>query len=63
MGKAFVDGCNKARDKYHPIELDPTIDPEEKEKAMIEWWKISQSLLLAVKATKNTIRVKNIINI
>lgn len=62
MGEAFVDGCNKARDMYHPIELDPLVSAEDKENAMVSWWKNSQTLLLATKTTKNLIRVFKSVN-
>lgn len=57
MGKDFVEDCNKAREKYHPIEINPSLSPEEKDKFMVEWWKDTQNLLLAAKLTKNLIRV------
>lgn len=33
-------------DKYHPIEIDPNISVEEKEKAMHEWWSTHYDLLI-----------------
>ena len=57
MGQEFVDACNQARAKYLPIELDHNISHEEKEKAMTEWWDITQENIKKVKPTKNDIRV------
>ncbi|MHA1764718.1 MAG: hypothetical protein ACTSVK_00480 [Promethearchaeota archaeon] len=33
-------------DKYHPIEIDPSIPLEEKKKAMQEWWEAHNELLI-----------------
>ncbi len=57
IGKDFAEGCSRARDKYMPIESNPLLTKEEKEKYMIEWWKHTQGLMINTKITKELIRV------
>lgn len=38
-------------DKYHPIEIDPTIPVPEKKTLMEEWWKKSHDLLIGLNVT------------
>ena len=57
IGEAFSIGCSKARDKYIPIEGDPLLSKEEKEKYMLEWWKLTQNLMIETRMTKELIRV------
>ncbi|MBS3094246.1 hypothetical protein J4474_01135 [Candidatus Pacearchaeota archaeon] len=42
-------------EKYHPIEIDRKISPEEKKKKMHEWWKIHFELLVECGLDKKTI--------
>lgn len=46
-----------ARDKYGPIESNPAVTPQDKEKSMLEWWKTTQSLMVSTRLTKERIRV------
>ena len=34
----YRDKATVLRDKYYPLEMDPTIDREKKEKLMVEWY-------------------------
>ena len=56
-GTEFSIGCSKAREIYLPIEADPMLGKEEKEKSMIKWWKHTQDLMIRAKMTKELIRV------
>lgn len=48
------------RDKYHPIEINPTIPIEEKRKAMEEWWRTHKKLL--IESGLNLRDVQDIVN-
>lgn len=43
------------REKYHPMECDPTISNEEKSKIMTQWWTQAHELLLKSGLTRNMI--------
>ncbi|MFA5030641.1 MAG: hypothetical protein WC495_03570 [Patescibacteria group bacterium] len=43
-------------EKYHPIEMDMQIEPEEKKKSMHEWWMRHFELLIASGLTRDNIR-------
>lgn len=43
-------------DKYHPLEIDPNIPPEEKEKIMYEWWSFHYNLLAQSGLNKKDIK-------
>jgi len=57
VGSEFVDECMKARAKYLPMELNPSLSAEEKQKSMKEWWNLVQSLIKRISPTKTMIRV------
>lgn len=42
--------------KYHPIEIDPKIDIEEKKEKMIEWWKSSFEIFIKYWLNKETLK-------
>ncbi len=48
---------DKARKKYLPLEEDATLSKAEKEMYMLDWWRITQDLLVRAKITKEQFRV------
>lgn len=48
-------------DKYHPIEIDPSIPLQEKKKAMQEWWETHNKLLIDSELSRSNLEdiVKN----
>lgn len=43
----YAEKAHALFEKYHPIEVDPTLSRKEKEKAMDEWWRTHFKLLIA----------------
>ena len=56
MGKAISNDLNKFYEKYGPIELDYTIDIQEKEKYMLEWYEKSMNLYYTYHLTKEKLK-------
>lgn len=52
----FTEQSRKNFDKYHPIEIDPTISLEEKKKAMTERWTVQFELIIASWITRDIIK-------
>lgn len=48
----YAQKAHELYDKYHPIEIDPTIPFEEKKKAMHEWWMTHFDLLIKLGLNK-----------
>lgn len=42
----YTEKAHRLYNKYHPIEIDPNIEKEEKKKAMYEWWQTHFDLLI-----------------
>lgn len=58
--KEYLNDRNKNYDYYRPLELDPTIKNEEKERIVKEWQEASYELMLKYKVKEADIK-KNII--
>lgn len=56
MGKAISNELNKFYEKYGPIELDYTIDIQQKEKYMLEWYEKSMNLYYTYHLTKEKLK-------
>ena len=46
ISKEYAQKAHELYEKYHPIEMDDDIPPEEKKKAMNEWWNTHFDLLI-----------------
>ncbi len=46
LAKEYVKKSYALYDIYHPIEINPDISPEEKDKKMLEWWKKHLQLMI-----------------
>lgn len=57
FGPELSIGLGKARDKYIHIEKDNKIDKAVKEKHMLDWWKLTQDLVIEAKITKEKLRL------
>ena len=55
ISKDYAKKAHELFEKYHPIEIDRKISPEEKKKKMHEWWKIHFELLVECGLDKKTI--------
>jgi len=57
----YAEKAHKLFDKYHPIEVDPDILLSEKKRAMLEWWKTHNKLLIESGLSKSDLEniVKN----
>ena len=56
MGEEISNNLDKYYEKYGPIELNYTIDIEEKEKYMLEWYKKSMDLYYTYHLTKEKLK-------
>ncbi len=56
MGKEISNSLDKISQKYGPIELDYTIDIQEKEKYMLEWYEKSMNLYYTYHLTKEKLK-------
>jgi 5'-nucleotidase len=54
LGEEYIIQTNKLFEKYYEIEQDPKVPFDEKEKAMIQWWKEEYDLYKIHGLTKNT---------
>lgn len=55
LTKDYAKKAHTLFDKYHPIEIDPTISLKEKKKAMYEWWTSHYKLLIETGLNKKDI--------
>ncbi len=55
LTKDYASRAHKLFDKYHPIEIDPHISPEEKNDKMREWWRAHFELLVECGFNKKVI--------
>jgi cytosolic 5'-nucleotidase 3 len=61
LTKDYAKKAHTLFDKYHPVEIDPTIPLQEKKKAMQEWWETHNKLLIEFGLSKSDLKdiVKN----
>jgi len=56
LGEKYQGEANKLFDIYHPIEINPSVSLEEKNKKMHEWWRKHFDLLIKFGVSKNLIK-------
>lgn len=56
LSPKYVEEAHRLFDYYHPIEIDPTISREEKNKQMNEWWRNHFMLLIECGITENILK-------
>lgn len=56
LTKDYAPKAHKLFDQYHPIEINPNIDREEKSEKMSEWWKKHFDLLIDCGLDKKTMK-------
>ena len=60
LGEEYQKKANELFNKYHPIEIDPNLDLEEKIPTLTKWWKEHLELMVKYGLTRNII-VDNIV--
>ncbi|MBU1146351.1 hypothetical protein KKD80_02275 [Patescibacteria group bacterium] len=55
LNHAYAEKSHALFDKYHPMEIDSSLSPQEKDAAMVEWWKEHFELLFKAGLRKKDI--------
>lgn len=62
LSPSYENATRELAKKYHPMEIDPFLSPDEKKTAMVAWWGAAHELLVAEKLSRTLLseRIKSL---